>query len=89
MKCGAASVRHALNGIQLGEGTYSALRPNLTPDFRGAFRQYQGHIDVFACTSCGYVELYAGDEGTRGYMAETWEPVEVMPPPPPPPPPPR
>jgi hypothetical protein len=77
-----------MNGLQFGDRLYSSIRPNVPPGFRGAFQQHDGHIDVFACTSCGYIELYAGDPNTLGYITQTWEPVEAtaspMPPPPPP-----
>jgi hypothetical protein len=69
----------------MGDAAYTAVRPHLPPGFRGAVRLHQGGVDAFACTACGYLELWAADPGTLAYISEQWEPVPASSLPPPPP----
>jgi hypothetical protein len=91
VKCGAATVRAAKDGIQMGESTHTSLRPNIGPGFRGILRLHPTELWTFGCTSCGYVELFVLDPGGTAFMEQNWAPVPpaaASPGPPPPPPPP-
>lgn len=92
MKCGAATVRAARNGVELGgdRTVRTYLRPDLGPGFRGMVRNLEVDLWTFACTTCGYVELHLLDPAGIAFVNERWSPVPPPPeaPPPPPPPPP-
>jgi hypothetical protein len=88
VKCGAATVRAANNGLATGEGFDATLRPHLEPDFRGMVRNHQTKLWAFGCTTCGYIELHVIDPGGLGFMQQQWLPVPPAAPPPPAPPPP-
>jgi len=76
VKCGAATVRAAANGIDHGTtGIKALIRPHLEPGFRGAVRPQQADLWVFACTTCGYVELYVLDAEAIAYIQQTWMPI--------------
>jgi hypothetical protein len=77
VKCGATTVRAAVNGIQLGDQAYTALRPHLEPGFRGAVRRQQADLWAYACTTCGYVELHLLDAAALQYVGQHWLPVPV------------
>lgn len=80
VKCGAATVRAARNGVATGEHHEALLRPHLGPDFRGAVRRQAADLWGFACTTCGYVELHLLDPKAIAYINENW--IEVPQPPP-------
>lgn len=86
MKCGAATVRAAENGIEMGEHATPHLRPHLGPAFRGIVRNQAVKLWAFCCTSCGYVELQLLDPAAIAFVTERW--IEVPPPAPTAPPPP-
>jgi hypothetical protein len=77
VKCGAASVRAARNGLQTGEGTQAALYPHLAPGYRGAVRRQPADVWAYACTTCGYLELHLIDQGAMPFIGQHWLPVPV------------
>lgn len=85
VKCGAATVRHAVNGLAMGDDAHTLVRPHIPAGFRGAARLHRGQVEAYACTSCGYLELAVTDAATLAFIAESWEPVApaapTMPPP--------
>jgi len=76
VKCGAVAVRAARNGIVMGELLQTQLRPNIGPDFRGMVRNQAADLWAFACTNCGYIELYVLDPAAIAFIAQNWAPVE-------------
>ncbi len=83
MKCGAATVHAAKNGIVMGDDTIDTrLRPNLGPGFRGMVRNQPTELWAFGCTTCGYVELHVLDPAGLAFMAGQWTPVAPTDPPP-------
>jgi hypothetical protein len=88
VKCGAATVRAANNGVEIGEGTQATLRPHLEPGFRGIVVPHRTDLWAFGCTTCGYVELHVLDPEGIAFMAQQWVPVPPTAPAPPPSPPP-
>lgn len=91
VKCGAATVRAARNGIQMGDRIDTLLRPHVDAGSRGATRSQSAELWAFGCFSCGYVELYVLDAASRDFMKKKWAAVAPegasTPPPPPPAPP--
>jgi hypothetical protein len=84
VKCGAATVRAARNGIELSDhSARTRLRPNLPPDFRGAVRLAPADLWAYACITCGYVELFVLDPEGLAFIAQQWSPVPAAPPAPP------
>ena len=80
VKCGAARVRAARNGIGLSGGSpQGVLVPDLPPGFRGAVRNQQVDFWVFGCVTCGYLELYMLDPNGLAYMDQHWTPVPTTP----------
>ena len=75
VKCGAATVHAARNGVVMGENLRTYLRPNVAPDFRGIARTHQTDVWAFACATCGYLELQLFDPAALAFVAETWQPV--------------
>lgn len=76
MKCGAATVRAAANGLETGSaGVKARLRPHLEPGFRGAVQLQQADLWHFACTSCGYVEQYLLDPQAIAFITQSWMPI--------------
>ncbi|NLV56498.1 MAG: hypothetical protein GXY13_12895 [Acidimicrobiales bacterium] len=85
IKCGAATVRAAKNGVEMGERTgRTFVRPHLDAGFRGIVRNQPVDLWAFACATCGYLELHLLDPPALSFIAERW--VEVPPTPPPAPP---
>jgi hypothetical protein len=81
VKCGAATVRAARNGIGFSGGSpQGVLSPDLAPGFRGAVRNQQTDFWVFGCTTCGYLELYVLDPAGLSFMEQTWTPIPPTPP---------
>lgn len=80
MKCGSTTVRAASNGISLGTSERAGLRPHLEPGFRGAVRVQQADLWSFACTACGYLEMYVPDPAALAYIDANWAPVPTTPP---------
>jgi hypothetical protein len=79
VKCGAASVRAAANGIHFGGATKAGLAPHTEPGFRGAFRLHQTDLWTYACTTCGYVELHLVDPSALAFVTQQWLAVPVVP----------
>jgi hypothetical protein len=76
VKCGAATVRAAANGIDHGTaGVKAVLRPHLEPGFRGVVQSQQADLWSFACTSCGYVEQYVLDPVGIAFIQQRWMPI--------------
>lgn len=82
VKCGAATVRAAANGIDLGTaGVRALLRPHLEPGFRGAVRSQPADLWTFACTTCGFVEQYVLDPQAIAFIQQSWMPIPPAGPP--------
>ena len=79
VKCGAATVRAAENGIVTGEFNDTSLRPHVGPDFKGAVRRKAVSMWAFACTTCGYVELHLIDPAAIAFITEKWVEVPAAP----------
>ncbi len=77
VKCGAATVRAAPNGVQLGEHVQAVVRPDLAPGFRGFVRSHATDAWTYACTTCGYFEHYLLDPQALAFVAHSWRPVPV------------
>lgn len=76
VKCGAATVRAARNGIETGQtGESSVLRPDVPPDFRGMALPHRADLWSFCCTSCGYVELHLPRPEDLAWVAQHWSEV--------------
>lgn len=76
VKCGAATVRAAKNGLAMGERPdQTFLRPNIGPDFRGMVRNQGTDLWAFGCTTCGYLELFVLEAGGLAFMEQSWAPV--------------
>lgn len=94
VKCGAATVRAAKNGVELGgdRTVRTYLRPNLGPGFKGMVRNQETDLWAFGCTTCGYIEWFLLDPAGIAFVNQHWMPVpppaESPPPPPSPSPPP-
>lgn len=80
VKCGAATVRAAANGIEMGDRpSQTFLRPNIGPGFRGMVRNHSAQLWAFGCATCGYVELHLADPSALAFIAEHWVPVPAEP----------
>ncbi|WP_067538121.1 hypothetical protein [Nocardia crassostreae] len=79
-KCSAPTVHAAQNGLRLGEDSHAVLMPHTGPGFRGIL---QGHNTTglwqFACTTCGYLEMYVLDAAAIGFIQQRWTPVPRAP----------
>ena len=75
VKCGAATVKAANHGIQMGQSSEAHLRPNIGPGFKGMVVPQATALWSFGCTSCGYVELYVLDPAGIAFIDQTWESV--------------
>jgi hypothetical protein len=78
VKCSAATVRAARNGVRLGEYEHASLRPHLEPGFRGIVRPQPADLWTYVCTTCGYLELHLIDASALAYVTESWLPVPVV-----------
>ena len=79
VKCGSATVRAARNGIVAGELPQTQLRPDIGPGFRGMARNQPTDLWAFACTACGYVELYVIDPAGTAFIEQAWSEVAETP----------
>ena len=78
-KCASTTIRAAANGVQLGEHPHAQLRPQVGPGFRGIVRNHLTDIWSFACTTCGYVEMYLLDPEATAFIEQQWAPVPTTP----------
>ena len=80
MKCGAATVRAARNGLEMGSRPNVVfLRPHIDPGFRGMARNQQSEVWNFACTTCGYLEWAVYDPAGLAFINEQWVAVPAEP----------
>ena len=74
VKCGAATVRAARNGIS-NQSTHTTMHAHMEGRPRGMVIPFQGEAWQFACTSCGYLEWWVLDPRTLEHIQSTWTPV--------------
>ena len=74
VKCGAATVRAARNGISSQSG-HTTMFAHMEGRPRGMVVPFRGEAWQFACTSCGYLEWWVLDPQTLGHIQSTWAPV--------------
>jgi hypothetical protein len=79
VKCGAATVKTAKNGIMVGERPEPVIRPHLERGFRGIARSHSGEVWVFVCMTCGYLEWAIYDPATLGFIDDKWQAVPAQP----------
>lgn len=77
-KCGAATVRAAKNGVDLGH-VQAGLRPNLQSGFRGIVRLHHTDMWNFVCVTCGHMEWALHDPAALAFVSERWAEVPVTP----------
>lgn len=63
-KCHASAVHKKYNGFETNGGLYLGLSV-----FSAAA------VDVYVCTTCGYIECYVADEDKLPKIAEKWAKV--------------
>jgi hypothetical protein len=74
VKCGAATIRAARNGISNHSG-HTTMFAHMEGRPRGMVIPFPGEAWQFACTSCGYLEWWVVDPQTIEHIRSTWVPV--------------